>query len=57
MPLDLTQLLHKWQHRMRQTDFPAGDPTAFGDEQDWIEWSLGFDHPIDARTRRWSGLA
>jgi hypothetical protein len=22
----LTRLLHKWQRRMRQTDFPGGDP-------------------------------
>lgn len=22
----LTRLLHKWQHRMRQTEFPVGDP-------------------------------
>ncbi|HEV3303436.1 MAG TPA: hypothetical protein VG055_27545 [Planctomycetaceae bacterium] len=24
----LTRLLHKWQHRMRQTEFPPGDPLA-----------------------------
>jgi hypothetical protein len=24
----LTRLLHKWQHRMRQTEFPSGDPLA-----------------------------
>ena len=22
----MTQLLHRWQHRMRQTAFPPGDP-------------------------------
>jgi hypothetical protein len=24
----LTRLLHKWQHRMRQTEFPPSDPLA-----------------------------
>ena len=24
----LTRLLHKWQYRMRQTEFPPGDPLA-----------------------------
>jgi hypothetical protein len=24
--IPLTQLLHKWKGRMRQTDFPSGDP-------------------------------
>jgi len=26
----LTRLLHKWQRRMRQTDFPIGDPDTTG---------------------------
>ncbi|HEV8066282.1 MAG TPA: hypothetical protein VGP76_01005 [Planctomycetaceae bacterium] len=28
----LTRLLHKWQHRMRQTDFPIGDPLLLATE-------------------------
>jgi hypothetical protein len=26
--IPFVQTLHKWQHRMRQTEFPPGDPLA-----------------------------
>ncbi|HEV8072026.1 MAG TPA: hypothetical protein VGP76_30200 [Planctomycetaceae bacterium] len=31
----LTRLLHKWQHRMRQTDFPPSDPLLFATDADY----------------------
>jgi len=66
-PLDRDALESKWQANERELNRIAASPgldrellatdvERLEDEQEWIEWSLGFDHPTDARTRRWSGM-
>ena len=61
---DRDALESKWQAQLNRIaaasdldrELLATEAERLEDEQDWIEWSLGFDRPSEARTRRWSGL-